>query len=490
MLTARLLEAACRDPDKPAVLDPQTRLSYRQLAAQSALMRKAVAEHTDCPRIAVMLPSSAAFASTFFGILWAGRTAVPINFLLQRAELTAVLRDAGVDLLVTCRAFEKQFGMLGVRTLYVDDVLAEQGSAASAHGDFPPPPACGEDDVAVILYTSGSSGAPKGVCLTHRNLLSNCNACIEHARMNPDQRFLGVLPLFHAFGLTAMLLAPVVLGATVQYLPRFQPALVAETIREQAISIFMAVPSMYAAMLRLHDVSPDCFAPLVLALSGGEPLPPNVAAACEQHWGVRLMEGYGLTETSPVVSINTPWAYRPRTVGQALPGVEVQIVDSAGGWLPADADGEVLIRGRSVMKAYYNRPDETAAAIDAQGWFHTGDVGRVDADGFLSITGRLKELIIVGGDNVFPGEVEAVLVQHPAVAEAAVIGSPDPARGEVVAAFVTVREGVKASDTEIRSFCRERLAGYKVPREVRVVPELPRGPTGKVLKRALKDWLK
>jgi len=488
MIATILLESMRRNPTKLAVVDPHLRLSYTQLIQMALCMRQATVRETENPRVALMLPSSAAFVSSFFGVAWAGRIPVPVNFLLQPAEVAAILTDAGVDLLVTTRFFEKQAESLPVRKLFVEEVLASTAAAPGREGGpRPEPPQCREDDIAVILYTSGSTGAPKGVCLSHANLLSNCRACIEHARMNPDQRFLGVLPPFHAFGLLAMLLAPVALGATVHYLLRFQPAQVVETIQREAISVFMAVPSMYAALLRLKDAPADSFRPLALAISGGEPLPLNVYAAFEQRWGVRLLEGYGLTETSPVVSINMPWGFRPGSVGRTVQGVQVRIADERGMDAATGREGEVWVRGPNVMRGYYGRPEETEAVIDSEGWFHTGDIGRVDEDGFLFITGRIKDLIIVGGDNVYPREVESALVQHPAVAEAAVLGLPDPGRGEVVVACVTLREGAKTSEAELRGFCRERLAGFKVPRILRILPELPRGPTGKVLKRPLAE---
>lgn len=483
MLVDSFLRTAQQHADRTAVADPRLRLTYRELIGVATAFHRVANEITQCERLAMMLPSCAAFASAYVGTLWAGRVPVPLSPLLQARELGAILADAGADCLLTTRALEKQLADVSIAKVFVEDVV--QAAAGVKGGELPPVPSRSADDVATVLYTSGSSGMPKGVCLTHHNLLRNATACIEHAHMNPEQTFLSVLPPSHAFGLTAMVVVPLVLGTTVHDLPRFQPTQVAETIRREGISVFMAVPSMYAAMLRLKDQPPDALRGLRLAISGGEPLPANVAAAFEQRWGVRLHEGYGLTETSPVVAINMPWAYQKGSVGLPLPGLEARIVGDDGAVAAPGSSGEIQVRGHCVMKAYLNRPAETAAVIDDAGWFHTGDAGHLDDDGYLYVTGRLKDVIIVAGDNVYPKEVEDILVQHPAVAEAAVIGQPDEQRGEVVVAYVTV-VGDDADPVELRSFCRERLAGYKVPREVIVVEEMPRGPTGKILKRELR----
>lgn len=431
-----------------------------------------------------MLPASSAFASAYYGVLWAGRVPVPVSMLLPPPELARVLKDADVDRLITTRVFEPLVAALPITHVWVEDVI-HQAMIAGDTAAPPPPPQSAADDVATILYTSGSSGAPKGVCLTNANLMTNATACIEHARMSAEQIFLGILPPSHAFGLTAMVIVPTVLGATVAYLPRFQPNQVMETIRNEHVSVFMAVPSMYAALLRMRDVTAEDWKSVVLAISGGEPLPVNIAAGFEQRFGKKLFEGYGLTETSPVVSLNVPWAYRSGSVGQLLPGLDGKTINASGHDLPKGDEGELLIRGHCVMQEYRNQPQQTADAIDGGGWFHTGDVAHFDKDGYLYITGRVKDVIIVGGDNVYPKEVENVLVQHPAVAEAAAVGVPDASRGEVVIAFITLRDGANVSENELRDFARQHLAGYKVPREVHILPELPRGPTGKVLKRQL-----
>jgi long-chain acyl-CoA synthetase len=317
------------------------------------------------------------------------------------------------------------------------------------------------------------------------NLARNAAACIEHERIEPDQVFVSPLPQFHSFGFTAMTVVPLTLGATVWYLPRFSPLSAVSTIAERGATVFMGVASMYAAMAMLRDAPPDALRSLRLAISGGEPLPDRIAEAFRQRFGVEILEGYGLTETSPVVSINAPWAHRPGSVGRSLPGIEVFATDESGATMPAGQLGEIVIRGHCVMQGYHKRAAETGAVL-SRGGLRTGDLGWVDADGFVHIRGRARDMIIVAGENVMPAQIEEALMAHPAVAEAAVIGVPDDLRGEAPLAFVILREGSEASGAELRAACRERLAAHKVPREVRVCAELPRGPTGKILKRALR----
>ncbi|HEX2971177.1 MAG TPA: AMP-binding protein [Tepidisphaeraceae bacterium] len=348
---------------------------------------------------------------------------------------------------------------------------------------FPSPSA---DDLAVLMYTSGTSGLPKGVMLTYGNLQSDVDACIVHANLQRQYTFIGVIPLFHAFGMTAMMLAPVQLGAPIVYMSRFSPMGALQALRKNPIAVMFGVPSMYAALLRMTSAQPEDFQHMFAALSGGEPLPAALRDGWKQRFGQPLYEGYGLTETSPVISLNTPVMHRPGSVGRTVPGVQVRVVDDNGNPLPPDQIGEIWLKGPMIMKGYYNLPQETANALTADGFFKTGDLGKVDADGFLYITGRKKDLVIVAGEKVSPREVEEVLSHHPAIAEAAVIGKKDASRGEVVAAFVVARPDATVRPDEVRAFCRDQgLAQHKIPREIVVLPDLPRSPTGKVLKRIL-----
>ncbi len=469
-------QTAAARPDAPAAADPTLALDYKSFRAVAAGLATQIAAQSTRPRVGILAPTSTACAATLFACWYAGRTPVPLNFLLAPEELAKIVRDADLDLIVTIERFAPAVAPLGLRTLLLGAQTLIPGR--------PPSPAAASGDVAVLLYTSGTSGDPKGVSLSFDNVVQNVRACIEHVRLDPTQVFLSFLPQFHSFGFTGMTLAPLLLGASVHYLPRFSTATVLHAIAEKKVSVLMAVASTWAALAHSRSATRETFASLRLAISGGEPLPARAADAMEQRFGVTLLEGFGMTESSPVASLNTPWAYRRGSVGRALPGVTLAAMDEAGRLLPPDQDGELVIRGHCVMLGYHNRPDETARTI-RDGWLHTGDVGRVDRDGFVFITGRIKEMMIIAGENVFPAEIENVLLAHPAVAEAAVIGVRDDIRGEVPVGFVILKEGATASESEIRDFCRERLAGYKAPRQVRIAADLPRGTTGKILKRKL-----
>jgi long-chain acyl-CoA synthetase len=349
------------------------------------------------------------------------------------------------------------------------------------------PPKVQPSDTAVILYTSGTSAEPKGVELMYGNLHSNCVDSLAMLDIDPRQVFLNILPPFHVFGLTANVLVPIFLGATVHAIPRFSPVAAIKTIEEQRITVLLAIPSMYSAMLRTKSTKPDAFRTIYLAVSGGEPLAEQTRIGFEERFGVAIRQGYGLTETSPVVSLCTVDSHRPGTVGKPVRNAEIEIRDTEGRSLPQGSDGEIFVRGPGVMKGYHKRPEQTRAVLDEHGWFKTGDIGRIDADGFLSITGRAKEMLIIGGENVFPREIEAVLENHEAVAQAAVIGIPDGVRGEVPIAFVIPKKDVHVTADELRNFARKSLASHKTPKRVEIREDLPTGPTGKILKRKLRD---
>lgn len=475
-LLSRFEEFVRRRADRPAAGDQSLVLDYRSLYAVAGGLSRQIAERTDQPRVGVMVPSSTACAAAILACWYAGRTPVPLNFLLGKEELAKVIRDAGLDLIVTIEHFAGGLREAGLTVLILDAKSLVPGPAAA--------PAARGDDVAVVIYTSGTSGDPKGVQLTFDNVVQNALGCATHANIEPDEVFVGVLPQFHSFGFTAMTVVPLLIGATVWYLPRFSPVAIVETIRERRASVFFAIPSMFGALLKLKTADPASLGSLRLAVSGGEPLPMRVADAFRERFGIEILEGYGLTETSPVVSFNTPESRRRGSVGRPLDGIDVWAVDEKGGQLGADRDGELLIRGHCVMKGYLNKPEQTDAVL-RDGVFSTGDIGKVDAEGFVYITGRAKEMMIVGGENVFPKEIENVIAAFPGVAEVAVVGAKDDVRGEVPVAFVIPQEGATLDEVKIRDFCRGQLAGYKVPREVRIAANLPRGPTGKILKRAL-----
>ncbi|MFQ5591057.1 MAG: class I adenylate-forming enzyme family protein, partial [Phycisphaerae bacterium] len=412
MLVGALLETYRRSPDKVAVADPTRELSFRRLAVLASVVKGIVSRETSCARIGIMLPASAVFPAVFMGVSWALRTVIPLNFLLSPGELSRIVENAALDLIITVRHFEQLATRLGPRVLVLEDLNLKRRLLLRMVLPLPPAPRVDADETAVILYTSGTSSEPKGVELTQSNLHSNCVDTIHSLNMDENQKFLNVLPPFHVFGLTANVLVPIVLGASVFAIPRFSPAAVVRAVRSQRISVLLAIPSMYAAILKLKSARSDSFRDVRLAVSGGEPLPESVRIGFKERFGVVLREGYGLTETSPVVTACPADADRAGSVGKPIRNVEIRIVGAEGQPLAPGEAGEILVRGPGVMKGYFRNREETRRVLDRDGWFRTGDIGSFDADGFLSLTGQCKEMLIIGGENVFPREIEAVLEEH------------------------------------------------------------------------------
>jgi long-chain acyl-CoA synthetase len=450
--------------------------------AASRHLARAIEDRTTRPAIGVLLPTGGAFPVSLAAIWMLGRTIVPLNYLLSKDELAWIIEHAELDLVVTASGMLEKFGPLpdSVQTLALD-----KQNFKGVPSLFRPMKRA-DDHVAVMLYTSGTSGRPKGVQLTVGNLATNVDQCIRWVNFTKRDCFLGVLPQFHSFGFTVTTLLPMILGCSVVYTARFQVSRVLELLRRRRPTAFMAIPSMFNALLHSKDATSEDLASVKYIVSGGEPLPDAVYDGFAERFGIRICEGYGLTETAPVTNWARPHEERRGVVGRPLDGVEEAIVDAESGErLGPGCDGEIRIRGANVMVGYYKDAEATAAAFDEDGFFCTGDMGRFSEDGFLSITGRIKEMLIIGGENVFPREIEDVVRQHPAVLDAAVIGVPDSMRGEVPLAFVELIEGEQADPLQIRRFCRGPLSGFKVPREVRIVDALPRNPTGKIQRRAL-----
>jgi long-chain acyl-CoA synthetase len=341
-------------------------------------------------------------------------------------------------------------------------------------------------DTAVILYTSGTTGKPKGAELTHSNLFVNCAVVAPRlVSLQPDDIALGVLPLFHSFGQTCIQNASIAAGGTFTLLPRFTPEDAFATMQHHGVTVFAGVPTMYFALLH-HADAPSALPGLRICMSGGAAMPVEVMKAFEAKFGVDVLEGYGLSETSPIASFNTPDRERtPGSIGYPVWGVEMAILDEKDQPLPDGERGEICIRGHNVMKGYLGREEATRETMRG-GWFHSGDIGIRDANGSYRIVDRVKDMIIRGGFNVYPREVEEVLYEHEAIVEAAVIGVPHESHGEEVKAVVALKVGSAANADEIIAFCKERLAAYKYPRVVDFIETLPKGPSGKILKRELR----
>ncbi|MCP4498271.1 MAG: long-chain fatty acid--CoA ligase [Phycisphaeraceae bacterium] len=470
-----------RRPFREVAVDDQRRWRGATMLYVAAHLAKAIEAPTDKPRIGVMLPTSGLFPAALLAAWRLGRTVVPLNYLLSPEDLAFVIEDAGLDAVVTVGPMLNFTGQLP------DGVTAIKMEQLEVKG-LPPrtkrrPMA--DDEPAVILYTSGTSGRPKGVILTSGNLSSNIDQIVEWVKFDRRDVMLGVLPQFHSFGLTVLTLLPLAVGCRSVYAARFMPKRVLQLARTHRPTVLVGIPSMFNALRLAKSATRDDLSSLRFTVAGGEPLPDAVSDGFFETFGIRICEGYGLTETAPCTNWCRPDEYRAHKVGMAMPGIEERIVGENGEILGPEQDGEVRIKGPNVMPGYYNRPEETAAAFDEDGFFRTGDMGRMDADGFLSITGRIKEMLIIGGENVFPREIEEVLDAHPSVRASAVIGAPDESRGEVALAFVELIDDATFDDTSLRSHCRDRLPQFKVPREIRRLEELPRNPTGKIMRRAL-----
>lgn len=478
-------------PSRTAIVDDRGSMSSLRLLGGAMFLADAIDQATEREVIGIMLPSSSAFVMSMLAGWITGRTIVPLNFLLSKEQLDFIVSDSGLDTIITAAPMIEFVGgkdsMPRAGLLMLDEMDTD---------GLPPlrmPAWAGEHDLAALMYTSGTSGRPKGVRLTHGNLKSNVLASIRHAGLTRSDAFLGVLPQFHCFGLTALTLIPMYLGAPIIYAARFVPRQIIQLIREHRPEIFIGVPAMYSALMTVKEAKPADLASIRMAISGGEPLPLSLYEAFEERFGLEILEGYGLTETSPVTHWSTPKRHRLHSVGRALPGVKVLVVDEENRALGPNEQGEILLAGPNLMQGYHNQRELTESVIEhrpdrngrEQRFFRTGDIGYEDEEGFLFITGRKKEMMIVGGENVFPREIEEILNRHSSVAASAVVGRPDGMRGEVPIAFVELKEGEELDEAALRRHCREHLALFKIPREIQAISQLPRSATGKILRREI-----
>ncbi len=488
-----LMASALDRPEHVAIRLGPRALSYAELDRAARGVAASLHERGVRPgqAVAVMIPNVPEFTISYFGILYAGCTVVPLNVLLSAPEVTYHIQDSEAVLLIAHPLFREPASLgaqgAGVSIAWADggapDDLPAMAAGAPLAALYPTSP----DDTAVILYTSGTTGKPKGAELTHSNLFVNCAVVVPKLiPVAPDQHIaLATLPLFHSFGQTAIQNATIANGGTFTLLPRFSPAEAFEIMQRDRVTLFAGVPTMYFALLH-HEQAPLRVPSLRWCMAGGAPLPVEVMKAFEEKFGVEIYEGYGLSETSPVASFNMPGRTRtPGSIGYPAWGVEMAILDDKDHELPDGERGEIAIRGHNIMKGYWKRAEATAETMRS-GWFHSGDIGVRDPNGSYRIVDRVKDMIIRGGFNVYPREVEEVLYAHPAVVEAAVIGIPHPSHGEEVKAVLALAKGQTCSAEEIIAWCKERLAAYKYPRIVEFVDALPKGPTGKILKRALK----
>lgn len=481
-----LLSHADQRPEHIAVQGAQGSWTYAQLrdaalAYAGALRRQGIGPGD---RVLVIAPTVPEFVIAYLGIHALGAVVVPVNTMSTRAELEYFIGDAGCSLVVAWHDLDSASADAAATAGIAHVSLAEGAGVA---GDVSPAGVHDRaiDDVAVILFTSGTTGRPKGAELTVGNVLSAAEISARLTDATPEDRVGTGLPLFHVFGQTAVLMLALTAGATMSLLARFSAGAMLDMLRSDRLTIMCGVPTMWNAMLHdAGDATAADFADLRLAISGGASLPTEVARAFQEKFGCTLLEGYGLTETTAVAAFGGTTA-PSGTVGLAVFDTEIQIRDLAGQPIAANTAGEVYIKGPTVMRGYHNRPEATAEVLSADGWLRSGDIGEMDAEGNLRIVDRAKDLIIRGGYNVYPSEVEAVLYEHPDIIEAAVVGIAHEHYGEEVAAVIVVHPSSPQDGPAITAWSRERLSAYKIPRVVKFVDELPKGSTGKILKRAI-----
>jgi long-chain acyl-CoA synthetase len=520
-LLFKALEAnAQRFPRRVALEFLGRSLTYRELWREVEAFAKGLQEAGLRPgdRVAIMLPNSPQFVIAFYGTLLAGGVGVNVNPMYTPRELRHQLKDAGVQALVILDQLLPRYQevkaevpvRLLVRTgiqdylpfpknLLYPLMLRRKGQAPKALEGVPwraflkrgrpEPVAVDLDDLALLQYTGGTTGLAKGAMLTHRNLSSNA---LQVRAWIPDFRegeevVLGAIPFFHVYGMTVAMNLALLGAAKLVLLPRPEIGPIVEAIEKHRVTLFPGVPTLYVAFNNFPGIEKRDLKSVRACISGSAPLPLEVAERFEKLTGAKLVEGYGLTEASPVTHCNPLYGERRLgSVGLPLPGVDAKVVDEEGKEVPLGEVGELIVKGPNVMKGYWNRPEETQKALK-DGWLFTGDLARMDQDGYFYIVDRKKDMIIAGGYNIYPREVEEVLYGHEAVQEAAVVGVPDPYRGETVAAFIVLKEAYRGKVTEkdIEAFCRANLAAYKVPRIIQFRDSLPKSSVGKILKREL-----
>lgn len=500
-----LEESARRSPAKTAVILDSIRLNYAELNGAANKIANGLTRLGVRPgdKVAMMIPNTPHFPMCYFGILKAGATVVPLNVLFKRDEVRYHLEDSDSVALIVWEGFLDEaapgFRMVDAcrhlivaqapgSTATLPDGAIPLGSLLAEHPPVFDTVQTMPDDTAVILYTSGTTGRPKGAELTHANMFLNATICTDKLlNVTSETVGLAVLPLFHSFGQTCVMNSLIYAGGTITMLPRFEPQKALEVMARDRVTYFAGVPTMYFYLLNFPGADQYDLSALKFCVSGGAAMPVEVMHAFNRKYNVTILEGYGLSETSPVASFNhLDREPKPGSIGVPIWGIEMRVVDDQGREVPNGELGEIVIRGHNVMKGYYKRPEATAEAI-RNGWFHSGDIAYRDDDGFFFIKDRVKDMIIRGGFNVYPREIEEVLYGHPAIAEAAVIGVPDQALGEEVKAVVALKPGHTATETEIIEYCKERLAAYKYPRIVEIRDTLPKTATGKILKRELRQ---
>ncbi|MGM9927213.1 MAG: fatty acid--CoA ligase family protein [Bacillus sp. (in: firmicutes)] len=511
-LSSRLHESALAYGDKVAYRFLDQQKTYAELdeaitKVASALSKLGIQKGD---HVALIIGNSSHFLIGFYGALRVGATIIPINPIYTSDEMKYILLDGDVKAVITLDALVPVMAAMSDSLPNVEHyIICESGlvqernnvtdlsimpkllsfdQLVSLGDDTFEGPVLSEDDVAVILYTSGTTGKPKGAMLTHRNIFSNARDIGTYLDFKEDDIVIVTLPMFHVFGLTVAMNAPLIKGGTIVIVPKFSPAEIFRLTKKYKANVFVGVPTMYNFLLH-HDGEQGNLQTLRLCISGGSSLPVALLHSFEQKFQVTILEGYGLSEAAPVTCFNgVDKPRKPGSIGSSIVNVENKVVNERGEELAVGEVGELIVKGPNVMKGYYKMPKETADVIKGE-WLYTGDLAKMDEDGYFYIVDRKKDTIIVGGYNVYPREVEEVLYAHPAVVEAAVVGVPDINFGEAVQAFLVLKNQSVSVD-EMRQYCSEHLAKYKIPTSIEFLEELPKNTTGKILRRALREEIK
>ncbi len=451
-------------------------------------------------RVSLLMGNIPQFPIAYYGLQAIAAVAVPSNPMLKPEELSYIYNDAQVKAVVTIPqllpvVLETQASVPSLKHIFVcqggadgaidfDQLTLASVTEEPVLLEFDP-----KTHPAVFMYTSGTTGHPKGCMLSHHNLMVNSKSMDIVGHYTPDSVTLGVLPLFHAFAATVCMHTVFESGSSVVIIDKFAPDTVLDQIEKHRVTFMVMVPTMYAAITQFGTKSPESLASCIYCASGGAPLAPTIYDGFKAKYGKTIIEGYGPTECSPCTAVNPfEGVQKLGSIGLPLPFVELGIVDDHDNFLDDNQIGEIVVRGENIMLGYYNMPEETAAAMTS-GWYHTGDIGKRDTDGYYYILDRKKDMLLVGGLNVYPREVEEVILHHPAVLEAAVVGEADKLRGEAPVAFVVLKQDEQATDKEISKWCRQRIAAYKVPKKVIIREQLPKSATMKILKRELRNEL-
>lgn len=523
-----LTKAYRKFPKKIAIHFMGRELSYEELYQSSMkfanYLQKLGIQKGD--RVSIMLPNCPQAVISFYGILYAGGVVVMTNPLYTEREIAYQMKDSGARAIIGLDILfpriskvlketdlenvivtgikdylsfpknlvypfiqKKQYGMnvkvehRGINHLFTEIMKTAQPTVAETPFDF-------DEDLALLQYTGGTTGSPKGVMLTHKNLISNATMCDSwlYKTTDGEETIIGIIPLFHVYGLTTVLILSVMQGNKMVLLPKFDPETALKTINKQKPTLFPGAPTLYIGLMNHPDIAKYDLSSIEACLSGSAPLPAEVQEKFEALTGGKLVEGYGLTETSPVTHSNLVWGERTKgSIGLPYPDTDCKIFQTGTtNPVPNGEIGEIAIKGPQVMKGYWNKPEETAATI-VDGWLLTGDLGYMDDEGHFFIVDRKKDMIIAGGFNIYPREIEEVLYEHEAVQECVVAGIPDPYRGETVKAYIVLKEGYTVTEEEFNQYCREHLASFKVPRVYEFRKELPKTAVGKILRRSLVD---